>query len=406
MMRLTGRAGRVIVAVAIGLGQAACGAVPGPSPTPPLTARPPSPAAPGSVAEAPTQAPPPAGLVEWRQLPPQSGLDDGLIHSVVFAGDRFLGLGCVANADGCNLPAIWESDDGLEWQTAGPVSLPPTATRGRIAATSTSRIGTLAAGSVGEGDRSSAAIWRRGAGGWVLVTPQSSSDAWVSGLLATEGRVIAVGSEGFMHFGGFKAWWSADGRTWQAAPPIADKGGYPTHLLPVDGGVLAWGPGCGDVCPPLPSAWWLTVDGTAWQRVDPPPGLEGVDVTAIDRTEGGLVAFGLTAFADAPFRPGAWAADETAASWRPVEPPRAEAEARVQQHLVVGQGSIAAGTGLLWLRGPGETTWHAPVVIPDLEVFALIQSPAQANRIIVFGQRLDGFQMRLEIWTGVVDWAA
>jgi hypothetical protein len=46
------------------------------------------------------------------------------------------------------------------------------------------------------------------------------------------------------------------------------------------------------------------------------------------------------------------------------------------------------------------------MVLPDLNILALIQSPAQPNRVIVFGQTLDGIQMRLVIWTGFVDWAA
>jgi hypothetical protein len=44
------------------------------------------------------------------------------------------------------------------------------------------------------------------------------------------------------------------------------------------------------------------------------------------------------------------------------------------------------------------------MVIPDLGIFALIQSPAQPNRVIVFGKTSDG--TRLVIWTGLVDWAA
>lgn len=405
-MGSTDRVARVIVALAIGLGPAACSATSGPSPRPPPSTARPSPASAGSLAPIPTPAPRPAGLAEWQQLPPRSGLGDGLIHSVVFAGDRFLGLGCVVNAGSCDLPAIWESDDGLEWQTTGHVTLPPNTTRGSIVATSSSRIGTLVAGNVGEGDRSQAAIWVRGAGGWALVTPQSAGDGGISALLATDSRVIAVGSEVFVRPGGFKAWWSADGKTWQAASPVVDEGGYATHLLAVDGAVLAWGSGCRDICPPLPSAWWLTVDGTAWQRVEPPRGLEDVDVTAIDRTEGGLVAFGWTGVADGPGRAEAWTADETAATWHPVEPPRAEAEARVQHHLVVGQGSVAAGAGHVWVRGPGETTWRAPVAVPNLEIRALIQSPTQPNRFIVFGQTFEGYKTRLEIWTGVVDWPA
>jgi len=414
-MRPTGRVACVIVALAIGIAPAACSAAPSPT-TLPATDRPPSPAGSGSLV--PVSQPPPAGLAEWRQLPPQAGLGDGLLHSVVSAGDRFLGLGCTKNAEGCELPAIWESADGLEWQTAGPVFLPPNATRGTVLAASSSQFGSVAAGYVGQGDRVQASIWLRDAGGWTQTAPQSAADAAISGLLATDGGVIAVGSGAFMSFNGFRSWSSADGRTWQAAAKVANNvEGYPTHLLPVDDGVLAWGPGCGDVCGPVPSSWWLSVDGTAWQPVDPPRGLENIWVTATDRTDHGFVAFGFAAIADAPIRTEAWTADETAADWLPVEPPPGPDDSSVRHHLVVGGGSVAAGSappgldpnksgGLVWLRGPGESAWRAPMVIPDLEILALVQSPVRLNRVIVLGQTSDGTQTRLVIWTGLVDWAA
>ncbi len=414
MTRSTGRFVRVIVALALGFGQAACSVAPSPT-TSPATARPSSPAVSGSLVPDPSQ-PPPAGLAEWQQLPPQDGLAGGVVHSVVTVGDRFFGLGCIVNAERCDLPAIWESAEGIAWRTAGPVSLPPTATRGTISAVSLSRFGTLAVGSVGQGDRSQASIWLRDGGGWTQFSPPSAADSTVTALLATNDRVIAVGSQVFPTFGGFRAWWSADGTTWQAGPPIAgDQGGSPTNLLPLDGAFLAWGHACA-ICPPVPSAWWLSVDGTDWQPADPPPGLEDVWVTAMDRTDGGFAAFGEYPLADAPMQVKAWAADETAGAWRSVDPPPAPDNARVVDHLVVGGGSVAAGTGqvgpdpgqpgsLVWLRGPGETTWRAPAAIPDVAIFALIQSPTQPNRVIVFGQIFDGSLTRHVIWTGLVDWA-
>jgi hypothetical protein len=46
------------------------------------------------------------------------------------------------------------------------------------------------------------------------------------------------------------------------------------------------------------------------------------------------------------------------------------------------------------------------MVIPDLEILALVQSPVQPNRVIVIGQTSDGTMTRVVIWTGLVDWAA
>jgi hypothetical protein len=411
------RAVSVVVALAIGLGLVACSVAPSPT-TSPAASRPPSPAVSGSVASVSPAAPPPAGLAGWQRLPPQNGLAGGMVQSVVSAGDRFLGLGCLAEAEGCELPAIWESADGLEWQSAGPVFLPPNATRGTVLAASFSQFGFVAAGYVGQGDRVQASVWLRDPGGWAQAAPQSASDAAISALLVTDGGVLAVGSDAFMHRNGFRSWSSIDGRTWPAAAKFANNAeGYPTHLLPVDGAFLAWGPGCADVCGPVASAWWLSVDGTAWQPADRPRGLEDVWVTALDRTDGGFSAFGFTAIADAPIRVEAWTADNKAAEWRSVEPPPAGENSRLLHHLVVGGGSVAAGTGqlgpdpnqsggLVWLRGPGESAWRAPMVIPDLEILALAQSPVQPNRVVVMGQTSDGDQTRVVIWTGLVDWAA
>jgi hypothetical protein len=417
-MRSTDRAARVIVALAIGLGLAACSQVPGPSPTASSTARPPSPGASGSLAPTPTPTPmpPPAALVQWRELPPQDALREARFVSVVSAADRFLGLGCVTlRNEGCVQPAIWQSDDGLRWSSAGPVFLPPESSSGMVTAAAASRIGTVAAGNVRQGDKTEASIWLLGADGWAQITPQSASDSTITALLATDNRVIAVGSGAFTHFSGFRAWWSADASTWGAAPSIADDaGGYPTDLLPVDGALLAWGTACGDVCPVLPTAWWITADGTAWQPVEAPRGLDGANVTGIGHTEGGPVAFGSTG-APEPLEPAAWVADETAADWRRVEPPPQPDATTVRYHLLVGHGSVAAGyappgpggdqlRSLVWLRGPGESTWRAPVEIPDMEVVGLIQNPEQLNRIIVIGRTFEGLAEHIVIWTGLVDW--
>jgi hypothetical protein len=404
-------AARVIGALAIGLMAAACSVAPDPSPLP-ATPRPPSPASSGSLGPASTPAPLPAGLAEWQQLPPQSGLGDGQLHSVVSAGDRFLGLGCLANVEGCELPDIWESDDGLAWRTAGPVFLPPDATSGVVLAAVSSQLGTVAAGRVARGEQFQASIWIRDRDGWVPVTPQSAADATVAALLAADGRVFAVGSGAFT--AGFKAWWSADGATWQAASSARDEfGGYPTDLLPVGDALLAWGTSYGD---PETTLWWRTVDGTAWQRVEAPRGLAGAIVTAIGKTQQGFEAFGSVGGGDLPLKPAAWVAGETAADWQPVDPPPQPGQGSVRYRLPVGQGSVAAGngppgpgreqqTGLVWLRGPGETTWREPVVILDFDVLAMIQDPDQLNRVIVIGRTFEGLRESTVIWTGLVDWA-
>jgi hypothetical protein len=418
MMRSTDRVARLIVVLAIGLGPAACSTAPSPSSTPPPSIdRPTNPPAIASLVPTPSPTLPSAGLTQWRQLPDQEPLQDARFFSVTKVANQFLGLGCVTlRNEGCIQPAIWASPDGLEWKSAGPVFLPPESTSGMVAAAVGSPIGTVAAGNIRQGDKTEASIWLLGGNGWAQIAPQSASDSTITALLATDNRVIAVGSGAFTHFSGFRGWRSADGSTWGAAPSIADDaGGYPTDLLPLGGVLLAWGTACGDVCPVLPTAWWITADGSAWQPVEAPGGLEGANVTAIGRTEGGYVAFGASG-APEPLEPAAWVADETATDWRRVEPPPQPDATTVGYHLLVGHGSVVAGDappgpgreqlrGLVWLRGPGESTWRAPVEVPDMDVVGLIQDPQQLNRIILIGRTFEGLSERIVIWTGLVEWA-
>jgi hypothetical protein len=356
-------------------------------------------------------ATPPAGLLDWQQVPAADALRSASLVSVARVGDRFLGLGCVTGLEGCIQPAIWESVDGLEWRVAEPVFLPQGFSGGTVVAVASSALGTVAAGSVLDGDKTQASIWLRGVDGWAQVTPQAAGDATVAALLAADGRVFAVGSGAFT--AGFMAWWSPDGTTWQAASLPRDPrelGGRPFDLLPVGDALLAWGLSYGD---PETTLWWRTVDGTAWQRVEAPRGLAAANITAIGPTQGGFEAFGWLGGGDLPVRPAAWTADERGADWRPVEPPPSTA---VRYHLPVGQGSVAAGngppgpgrdqqTGLVWLRGPGQTTWREAVTIPDFDVLALVQDPEQLNRIIVIGRTFEGLAEHIVIWTGLVDWA-
>jgi hypothetical protein len=345
--------------------------------------------------------------MNWQRMPASDALRNASLVSVARVDDRFLGLGCVSGLEGCIQPAIWESADGLEWLLAEPVFLAPDFSGGVVGAVASSVLGMVAAGHVTEGDTTHASFWLRGADGWAQVTPQAAADATVAAVLAADGRVFAVGSGAFQ--AGFRAWWSADGTTWQAASsPREEFGGRPSDLFAVGDALLAWGISFGD---PERTLWWRTLDGTVWQRVDAPRGLDDAYITAISRTQGGFEAFGWLGGGDLPVRSAAWIADERGADWRPVAPPQPESAA-VRHRLPVGQGSVAAGngppgqqTGLVWLRGPGEVTWREPVIIPDFEVLALIQDPDQRDRVIVIGRTFEGLRERLVIWTGLVEWA-
>ncbi|MDQ2965183.1 MAG: hypothetical protein M3R57_04995 [Chloroflexota bacterium] len=350
-------------------------------------------------------------------MPASDALRTARFVSVSGVGNQYLGLGCVIGLEGCVQPAIWESPDGLEWQIAEPVFLPPDSSGGTVVAVASSALGTVAVGNVSDGDRTQASIWLRGDDGWAQVTPQSAGDSTIHALLATDRRAFAIGSGAFMEAAGFRAWWSPDGTTWQAAQSPPDElGGYPTGLLPVADRLLAWGPSCGGVCVPT-TAWWVTADGTAWQAAKPPRGLEGASLYAISPSAGGFEAFGEVGGGDLPSRSTAWVADAAAAEWKTV-PPLPDSDAiRIVQYLRVGGGSVAAGegggatgqAGYIWLRGPRDGTWRPPmqVALPDgdVDLVALIQHPEQLDRIIVIGRTFERLRERLVLWTGLVDWA-
>jgi hypothetical protein len=420
MMRSTGRVGRVIVALALALVTVACGAVPGPSPTPPPSIEGPlSPAASGSMAlPSSSAANPPAGLIDWREVPAPEVLRGAQFDSVARLGNRFLGLGCLTGQEGCVKPAIWESQDGLEWEITEPMPLPPDSSGGRVVAVASSAMGTVAAGNVTSGDKSQASIWLRAVDGWAQITPQSAGDSIIHAMIATDRRAFAIGSGAFLEAAGFRAWWSPDGTTWLAATLPADElGGYPLRLLPVGDRLLAWGPSCGGVCVAT-TAWWSTADGTSWRSAETPHGLEGAYVQLIAATEGGFEAFGAVGGGDQPSQPAAWVSDRTAAEWLPVRPPPGEAAAAILHHLRVGGGAVVAASaggptglaGYIWLRRPGDGAWGAPMQLGlpngDIGIVAVIQHPEQLDRIIVIGQSYEGSRVRLIMWTGLVDWAA
>jgi hypothetical protein len=420
MMEPSDSVARAIVAIAIGLGAAACGASQGPSSTPPPSSRATAgPVASGSIGPPPSQATTPAaGLLNWQQMPTPDALRNAHFISVARVGDRFLGLGCVTGQDGCVQPAIWESADGLEWQLAEPVFLPPDSSGGTVVAVASSAMGTVAAGNVQAGDKTQASFWLRGADGWAQVTPQSAGDSTIHAVLSTDRRAFAIGSGAFSEASGFRAWWSPDGTTWQAATAPPDElGGFPMELFPMGDRLLAWGFSCGGVCVPT-TAWWATADGTAWQAADPPRGLEGALLEMIAPTGNGFEAFGSVGGGDVPVRPTAWVADATASEWKTVRPPPESDAVQFVGYLRVNEGSVLAGqgggptglAGYVWLRAPGDDTWRTPMQLTfpdgDVSITALLQHPQQLDRIIVIGRTFQGLRERLVIWTGLVNWTA
>jgi hypothetical protein len=133
-------------------------------------------------------------------------------------------------------------------------------------------------------------------------------------------------------------------------------------------------------------------------------------------TGDGFEAFGSVGGGDVPVRPTAWVADATASEWKTVRPPPESDAVGFAGYLRVGEGSVIAGqgggptgfAGYVWLRGPGDDTWRAPMQLTlpngDVSIIALLQHPRQLDRIIVIGRTFEGLRERLVIWTGLVNW--
>lgn len=128
-------------------------------------------------------------------------------------------------------------------------------------------------------------------------------------------------------------------------------------------------------------------------------------------THAGLVAFG--AVGVDPAIPAAWFLANGAVAWQADEPPPQPERTTVSTHLLVGHGTLLAGTshaadsptGLVWLRGPGDAAWRPPLRAPGVSVMTALQNPHRPAELIVVGLVDREGRQAVVLWGGSVDWA-
>ena len=225
-------------------------------------------------------------------------------------------------------------------------------------------------------------------------------------------RFVAVGSDAYMEYFGFRAWSSDDGRAWVTRVAPVSESAFPYELLALQSGLVAWGSACG-VCP-TESAWWRSEDGLAWTATgNELPGYKAY-ATAVGESQRGLVAFGTTGVD--PVKPAAWSLADGADRWEPVQPPAQPEGTFISHYLLVGDVAVLAATssgnplsptasptGLVWLAGPGED-WRPAIQLPGIQVIGLLQDPARVDRVVVVGRPSHGDPERF-LWTGTVELA-
>lgn len=354
---------------------------------------------------------------DWRSIPDPASFRISVVERVVSLPDGFVAVGCTAVAGPeCDLPAVWTSPDAVAW--LGPTLLPMAGdlgeTSGSAGAVAGTPTGFAVGGQVRRGDRLQAALWfSADKRSFERVADDASlADAAVVAMTTVGDRFVAVGSDAYMDYSGFRAWSSDDGRAWVTRVAAGSDAAFPNELLALESGLVAWGPTCG-VCPAR-TAWWRSEDGLAWTATGMELSGAFAFATAVGESQRGLVAFGTTGVD--PVKPAAWSLADGADRWEPVQPPAQPEGTRISHYLLVGNVAVLAATssgdpssptasptGLVWLAGPGED-WRPAIQLPGIGVIALLQDPARVDRVVVVGRPSYGDAERF-LWTGTIDLA-
>ncbi len=194
----------------------------------------------------------------WRRA--ASGVGPYLKHIVEHDGRLFAVSGGVHQV---TAGAVWASDDAVDWEQ---VYVAPD--DGDIAAIASDGV-TLVAGSV------EAMAFSSDGESWLdaPIEQVGICHCWLEDATAFDGGFLAVGA----HSDRGAAWYSSDGRSWQAVPEMIDTGAYITHLRSVTpaaaGGVLVVA-GTDEYAGRL----YHSMDGQSFG--DPVHGVDGMEVEA------------------------------------------------------------------------------------------------------------------------------
>jgi len=255
-----------------------------------------SPVPTASTSETPTATTlPPAPLagVAWGSA--VAGGHEGFVRRITAEGDQFYALGALGDD-----AVIWSSGDGRSWDVA---TLPFPAS------------------------------WEREAPVFISA----------SNLVASDGRLVAIGTVGALDNLNVVIWESTDGGSWReidtgafmaAAYSVLDVTAGPGGLVVV---THHYAGGTG-------SAWRSTDGGHTWTEHRPPG--ESVEAAAVVGTGAGYLIAGSTGADDMDTggSPRIWGSDDGSA-WTPLEIEGGDGEGRVNQLTVDGSGRwVAVGT--------------------------------------------------------------
>lgn len=217
---------------------------------------------------------------------PSSGPAGGAEMDVVAAG----GLGAFAAGQIAGAPAMWYSTDGRHWtQLKGAEQTIGATSRAQVHAMAVSSEGVFAAGSVGDGSATDAAVWASTDG--ITWQSQKASNAFTDNGDHTISSLASLGG-GFVAAGGVRtgqtwspaSWISPNGRSWSqtslAFPmptgPRPDTTGTQVNGLASTPTAPAAAPtAAGSLAAVGGSATeqrlWTSTDGTSWTSVPLPP---------------------------------------------------------------------------------------------------------------------------------------
>ena len=294
------------------------------------------------------------------------GSDTVELHDLADCAGHWYLAGARHDADGTTHPAAWTSTDGTAW-TAVPFRPLSTSYYGphqviMSLACADGRVAMIGAVPGGVHGNPRVSTWRL-AGGAMAENPAPFET--YGGERAVDVGRIAAGPHGFAIAGdrttGAAAWFSPDARTYRLvenAPGLADDAGHETMArdavaLPDGQWAFVGGAAVRDSLDEQ-AAVWLTTDGRAWSRADPPAATGYHEIQRVVRDGDDLVAAGVsgTAFQVWRWHAGAWTA----------EPAFGGDPAGVRSLTLAAGKPVVAGGGL-WVAGRPKPAPVPPIAV-------------------------------------------
>lgn len=281
-------------------------------------------------------------------------------------------------ASGTSTAATWESDDGRSWErhevdpASGDVSE-------AFAAAAVTDAGRLAVGWVGDGAKSDAAVWREEDGEWVRRPDpvfESEHQQWAFDLATGDSGMVVAGSESVWGEVRTRLWFSPDGETWESVDggpegPFASTGPSSVDAVAAIGdGFVAVGSRTGEN--DQDGAAWYSADGRTWEALETPtlggPGRQALRTVAHDGDV--VVAGGFMVDGNGQGQPVVWRS-QNGRDWGDPSAPlslydddRSNAADLSVRSLSVDKGGITAVGGSdwrphLWRSTDAGVSWSA-----------------------------------------------